>query len=159
MQPLKFRNGYVISSHTLVGMWLLIHVGIKVKPCFVKVGPQSYHFQAIPCNPIDTVITWGWLFCIIMSLHESHGFSKFLHVSHRNCSRICHDNVGSGLKDILQWNLKKNTMKGAKQQWTTFMIYRLRCVSSVCCAISFCVIGLILTYCQTCNISGAFVDN
>ena len=30
VQPLKFRNGYVISSHTLLGMWLLIHAGIKV---------------------------------------------------------------------------------------------------------------------------------
>ena len=26
-------NGWVISSHTLQGMWLFIHVGIKVKPC------------------------------------------------------------------------------------------------------------------------------
>ena len=30
VQPLKFRNGWVISSHTLHGMWLLIHAGIKV---------------------------------------------------------------------------------------------------------------------------------
>ena len=26
----EFGNGYVISSHTLQGMWLLIHTGIKV---------------------------------------------------------------------------------------------------------------------------------
>ena len=26
-------NGKVISSHTLLGMWLLIHAGIKVNPC------------------------------------------------------------------------------------------------------------------------------
>ena len=32
-QYLKFRNGSVISSHTLLSMWLLIHAGIKVKPC------------------------------------------------------------------------------------------------------------------------------
>ena len=30
MQPLKFMNGYGISSHTLLSMWLLIHAGIKV---------------------------------------------------------------------------------------------------------------------------------
>ena len=30
VQPLKFRNGQVISSHTLLGVWLLIHAGIKV---------------------------------------------------------------------------------------------------------------------------------
>ena len=28
--PLKFGNGYVISSHTLMAIWLLIHAGIKV---------------------------------------------------------------------------------------------------------------------------------
>ena len=31
--PLKFSNGEVISSHMLLGMQLLIHAGIKVKPC------------------------------------------------------------------------------------------------------------------------------
>ena len=28
----QFENGSVISSHTLLGMWLLIHAGIKVNP-------------------------------------------------------------------------------------------------------------------------------
>ena len=28
VQPLKFGNGSVISSHTLIGMWLLINAGI-----------------------------------------------------------------------------------------------------------------------------------
>ena len=27
--PLKFENEYVILSHTLPGMWLRIHAGIK----------------------------------------------------------------------------------------------------------------------------------
>ena len=26
-------NGQAVSSHTLLGVWLLIHVGIQVKPC------------------------------------------------------------------------------------------------------------------------------
>ena len=30
--PLKFGNGYVISYHTLLGMWLPIHAEIQVKP-------------------------------------------------------------------------------------------------------------------------------
>ena len=34
MQPLKFGNGYVISSDTLLTMRLLIHAGIKVNPCY-----------------------------------------------------------------------------------------------------------------------------
>ena len=29
----RLRNGYAISSHTLLGMCLLIHAGIKVDPC------------------------------------------------------------------------------------------------------------------------------
>ena len=29
--PLKLRNALVISSHTLLDMWLLIEAGIKVK--------------------------------------------------------------------------------------------------------------------------------
>ena len=33
-EPLKFGNGYVISSHTLQGLWLIIHVGIKVNPYY-----------------------------------------------------------------------------------------------------------------------------
>ena len=31
--PLKFKNGAVILTPTLQGMGLLIHAGIKVKPC------------------------------------------------------------------------------------------------------------------------------
>ena len=31
--PVKFENRLVISSHTSVGMWLLIHAWIKVNPC------------------------------------------------------------------------------------------------------------------------------
>ena len=30
---LKFRNGPVIPANTLLGVLLLIHAGIKVKPC------------------------------------------------------------------------------------------------------------------------------
>ena len=33
VQPLKFGNGLVISSHTLLNMWLLVHAVIKVNPC------------------------------------------------------------------------------------------------------------------------------
>ena len=31
--PLNFRNGEVISPHTLLWMWLLFRAGIKVNPC------------------------------------------------------------------------------------------------------------------------------
>ena len=33
VQPLKFGNGSVISSRTLLVIWLLIPAGIKVNPC------------------------------------------------------------------------------------------------------------------------------
>ena len=32
LQPLEFGNE-LISSHMLLGMWLHIHAGIKIKPC------------------------------------------------------------------------------------------------------------------------------
>ena len=39
VQPFKFGNGWVISSHILQGMWLLTHTGIKFMLA-IK-GPQS----------------------------------------------------------------------------------------------------------------------
>ena len=30
--PLKFANGLVISSHTLLSLWLLIYAEIKINP-------------------------------------------------------------------------------------------------------------------------------
>ena len=32
-RPLKFGYELVISSHTWVGVWLLIHAGIKIDTC------------------------------------------------------------------------------------------------------------------------------
>ena len=45
VQLLKIGNGYIISSHTLLDMWLLIHAGIKVKPFLVK-GDHGVSFLA-----------------------------------------------------------------------------------------------------------------
>ena len=39
VQPLKYVNGYVISSHTFLGMWILLYAVIKVNPCESK-GPK-----------------------------------------------------------------------------------------------------------------------
>ena len=33
VQQLKFDNGQVISSHTMLGIWLLIHASINVNTC------------------------------------------------------------------------------------------------------------------------------
>ena len=38
VQPLKFGIGTVISSRTLLDMWLLIHTEIKVKGMLLKGG-------------------------------------------------------------------------------------------------------------------------
>ena len=40
-QPLMFKNWYTFS-HTSLDMWLLIHIGIKVNPCFSDRGPAVY---------------------------------------------------------------------------------------------------------------------
>ena len=47
VQPLKFGSGYVISSHTLLGMWFLIHDVIKVNPYLVKVATDIKPQQII----------------------------------------------------------------------------------------------------------------
>ena len=39
----KFGNRYKISFHTCLGIWLLIHVGIKVNPCLLN-GPLIWDF-------------------------------------------------------------------------------------------------------------------
>ena len=46
--PLKFGNGQVISSHTLLGMWLFIHLEIKVNLCG-KCNPWCLHFYFESC--------------------------------------------------------------------------------------------------------------
>ena len=46
MKLLKFGIGWVISYHTLLGMWLINHVGIKVN---TRTGGQS-HFCWLPIN-------------------------------------------------------------------------------------------------------------
>ena len=51
VQPLKFGNGQVISSHTLLGMWLLIHAGLKL----IHVSNRG------PSGPIFKLIAETWL--------------------------------------------------------------------------------------------------
>ena len=48
VQPLKFGKGKVISSHTLLAMWLLIYAGIKVNPCGSR-GPCTKRFVQNKC--------------------------------------------------------------------------------------------------------------
>ena len=52
VEPLKFRNGWIISSNSPQGMWLLIHVRIKVNPCSTElVSCMKYvnYVQDGPC--------------------------------------------------------------------------------------------------------------
>ena len=41
VQPLKFGNGKVVSSHTILGMCLVILGGIKTNPYWLKVSQVS----------------------------------------------------------------------------------------------------------------------
>ena len=41
----KFANGLIISSHTLMGIWSPIHAGIKVNPCQEMVPRVETVFQ------------------------------------------------------------------------------------------------------------------
>ena len=49
VQPMNLRNGLVISFHTVLSKWALIHAGIKVNLCYQR-GPRwlSWLFTYIP---------------------------------------------------------------------------------------------------------------
>ena len=56
--PLKFRNGLVISSHTLLGMWLRIHVGLKLNNVSKRGYWASVNFwYVLCCNNIDLSVS------------------------------------------------------------------------------------------------------
>ena len=40
-RPLRSGNGHVILSHTLLRMWLLIYIGIRLSPCICKAAPAN----------------------------------------------------------------------------------------------------------------------
>ena len=48
VKPLKFGNGYVILSHTLLNMWLLIHPGIKLGFGIKNHAHLYFIFQGAP---------------------------------------------------------------------------------------------------------------
>ena len=50
---LKFGKGYLISSHILLGMWLLIHAGIKVHAS--KRGPMSVSLYHVFFSCVDGI--------------------------------------------------------------------------------------------------------
>ena len=43
VQPLKFGDGWVILSHTLLDMWLHIHAEIEVNQCYLVTGTYCRH--------------------------------------------------------------------------------------------------------------------
>ena len=56
MQPSKFRNGWVISSHTLPSMWLLTHAGIKLNHVSER-GPRK-KTNVVSFSPNNNVNNW-----------------------------------------------------------------------------------------------------
>ena len=81
MKPLDFGNVWIISSHTLLGMQLLIHTGIKVNH-FRKKEPQ----EAIPLLPLVTVSFWLVLDTDSLSLFDLK-ISFYIEALH-SCCRI-----------------------------------------------------------------------
>ena len=99
MQPLKFRNGYVISSHTLPSMWLLIHAGIKSEWGWNKVA-------CITCliTPAHTEETGIIVLCIDRNLPQKTTEDD----KRRNCKGILL-NTGEKSVDRKQWKWVKWT--------------------------------------------------
>ena len=51
VHPLKFGNGCVISSHTLLSMWLLTHAGINIRTmCGFMACPEGNHAAPLPIS-------------------------------------------------------------------------------------------------------------
>ena len=50
VQLLKSGNGEVILYHTILGMWLLNHVGIKVNLCYWKIPLMALTFYLKQCS-------------------------------------------------------------------------------------------------------------
>ena len=68
VQALNFGNGYIISSHTILGMWLLIHaVLIHVD----KRGPMTVITAIVTGNVM------GWLF-YVFTIRPIYNIGKLL---------------------------------------------------------------------------------
>ena len=82
VQSLKFGNGEAISSHTLPGMWLLIHAGIKINPRKWK-RPLLEFIN----NILNLLLPlYGFL---LLSVKQITGWIKIAyHIGHTNATNI-----------------------------------------------------------------------
>ena len=80
--PLKFGNGYIISSHALQGIWLLTRVSIKIGPCW----KGSY-------SVVEKRIVWYTVLYWLSRLVFYHILCKYanhlLHAMNSKEYRIC----------------------------------------------------------------------
>ena len=80
VQQLKFGNGSVISSHTLLSMWLSIRAGIKDAPCVLVKGAPGEPFTHMDWlwsqhgKLIISIISvrWNYLWAVETSIHALH---------------------------------------------------------------------------------------
>ena len=49
-QPVKLKNVWVISPHTLLIIWSCIHGGIKINPCNLNVPNLWFHEDVMTCK-------------------------------------------------------------------------------------------------------------
>ena len=57
VQPLKFVNGWLITSHIVLGMWFLIDAGLKANP--VPPFPCVWLAEWFPCLSVQTYHKFG----------------------------------------------------------------------------------------------------
>ena len=133
-QPLKFGNGKVISSHTFLGMWLLIHLGIELNQfILVKRAPERYLHMTdsniVRYQPNGEVGITEELLLVPKSTTRLGNFqiktNLILHFricpSGGSWNHWCRRYCGAGFRDILSQKMfpsdfSKNAVQEAKHQ-------------------------------------------
>ena len=87
--------GYLFSSHTLLGIWLLIHSGIKVNLCYS--GPWQvvhgsdinfFRFFITTCNIASTLrYDWHMVYIVIYIIRSTR--SELTHVQRHSAAQQC----------------------------------------------------------------------
>ena len=95
VEPLMFRDGYIVSSHILLCTWLLIHPGIKVNPCQQNVSlaqtasNAENHYDDVIMTMLASQITSLPVVCSIVysdvnqRKHQSSASLAFVREIHR----------------------------------------------------------------------------
>ena len=122
VQPLTFGNGWVILSHTLLGMWLLIHAGRPGKHRVHHGGmvnwlvykPLGYISEKL-WNNHGGIMSEAPVNIMLSSMYAQQQSSRFLTTTRPTLDTLCNCTDHHGLlcdrvsvQDLLEKNLEEN---------------------------------------------------